>query len=164
MPRVAPRSRLDDLAAAATRAFGRTGYRRTRTDQVAADAGMAAGSLFNYVDSKEALFHLVFAHGFGELDADAVDLPMHAPPLDDTVALIDQGLARVVAWPNLAAALRVDDPADVRAELAAIVSDIYRTISEAWPMLAVLERCASDLPAVEAMYFGRGRRGRRTQL
>src|SRR5262249_4998849 len=71
---------------------------------------------------------------------------------------------RAAAWPHLVEAARVDDPADVRAELADIVSELYSTISSVWPLLAVIEKSARDLPELEAMYFGRRRRGRRTML
>ena len=55
------------IAIAATEIFWRRGYRGTRTADVAAGAGMSAGSLFTYVESKEAMFHLVFLHGLGLL-------------------------------------------------------------------------------------------------
>jgi AcrR family transcriptional regulator len=49
MSRLPASERLAAIAAAATEDFGRLGYRGTRTAEVAARAGMSAGSLFTYV-------------------------------------------------------------------------------------------------------------------
>ena len=40
---------------------------------------MSAGSLFTYVESKEALFHLVFLHGLGLLPEEPPVLPLSTP-------------------------------------------------------------------------------------
>jgi AcrR family transcriptional regulator len=163
MPRTQSSDRLTDIAAAATRVFGRLGYRRTRTADVATQAGLSTGGLFTYVDSKEALFHLVFVAGFGDLDAARTSLPLSAPPFDDTIELIRKGLANAMAVPTLTAAARRDAPADgddVRAELATIVAEQFANQTRAWPLIAVIERSAADLPPLEAIYFTRGRRGR----
>jgi AcrR family transcriptional regulator len=141
------------IAAAATDEFGRVGYRRTRTADVARRAGISSGSVFTYVQSKEALFHLVFLHGFGLVD-DETPLPIPTPEPGETVALIENGMRRIPA-PCMRAALKVDDPDDVAAEVRAIVEERYAIFDRYWPMLAVIERCAVDLPDLEAYYFGK---------
>ena len=156
MVRIDRADRLTALAGAATRVFGRQGYRGTRTADVAAEAGMSSGSVFTYVESKEALFHLVFEHGFGLLAETLPPLPIPTPAPGATVELITRYLRRLPA-PKLRAALGEDRPPDVRAELTAIVEERYDLISEVWPVLAVIERCARDLPELESMYFGRVR-------
>ena len=163
MPRVDRADRLSTLAEAATRVFGRQGYRGTRTADVAAEAGISAGSVFTYVESKEALFHLVFEHGFGLLAEGLPSLPRPTPEPGTTVELIGRHLRRVPA-PRLRAALDENRPADVRAELTAIVKERYDLISDVWPLLAVIERCARDLPELDAVYFGRVRSGYFAQL
>jgi AcrR family transcriptional regulator len=156
--------RLADVAGAATRVFGRLGYRRTQMAAVAAEAGLSTGAIYTYVASKEALFHLVFAFGFGVIGDPLPDLPIATPPFEATLQLIRDGLRTTVGTPRLRAALNDDSPADVRAELAAIVEERYASIEQVWPLLAVIERSAVDLPELEAFYFQRGRRGQLTQL
>jgi len=124
---------------------------------------MSAGALFNYVDSKEALFHLVFLVGFGELETVPV-LPLHVASADETIDLIKRGLRRAADAPQLAAAVRSDDPGDVAAELARIVAEMFAMLTRIWPLLAVIERSAADIPELETFYFGRGRTNRRKQL
>ncbi len=48
------------ILAAAERVFGQSGYAAATVDAVAAEAGVAKGSVYNYFKSKEALFHEVF--------------------------------------------------------------------------------------------------------
>ena len=158
MARATQTDRIADIAAAATREFGRLGYRRTQMASVAKQAGLSTGAIYTYVSSKEALFHLVFAVGFGKLQAEP-ELPVVAPPLGDTIALIADGLRKSVGSPGLRAALDDDAPADIRAEFTAIVEERYDSVANVWPLLAAAERCAVDLPELQELYFRRGRRG-----
>ncbi len=164
MKRPSRPDRLAHIARAATREFGRLGYRRTQMANVAGEAGVSAGAIYSYVESKEALFHLVFAYGFGRLDSDHSDRPLATPTMADTVKLIGQGLRKATATPRLSAALEADAPHDVRVELTAIVEEWYAAIEGVWPLLAVIERSAADLPDLEALYFQRGRPGYLAQL
>jgi AcrR family transcriptional regulator len=156
--RVPARDRLETIATAATQVFGRLGYRGTRTADVAREAGISSGSLFTYVESKEALFHLVFLHGFGLLAEGLPTLPLATPSPGGTVELIRQQLRNIPA-PRLRAAFDEARPPDARAELSGIVDERYTIIERVWPLLAVIERCALDLPELEAFYFGQARSG-----
>jgi AcrR family transcriptional regulator len=143
--------RLASLATAATESFGRLGYRGTRTADVAAKAGMSAGSLFNYVESKEALFQLVFRYGVGLLKKPPA-LPLATPGPGETVALVSKAL-RKTSLPRLGAALRGNEPADICQELHGIVEECYDLIDQHWPLFAVLERCAVELPELDAVWL-----------
>jgi AcrR family transcriptional regulator len=158
VPRIPPQERLKAVAGAATRVFGRFGYRGTRTADVAAAAGMSSGSIFTYVESKEALFHLVFLSGFGHLDDGVPALPLPTPAPGATVELIAQELRKIPA-PRLRAALAEHDPADIRSELHGIIEERYALIERLWPVLAVIERCAVDVPGLEDYYYARARVG-----
>jgi AcrR family transcriptional regulator len=164
MPRSTPPERLTEVALAATRVFGRLGYRRTHMSDVATQAGLSSGAVYTYVESKEALFHLVFAHAFGQFAGGVPSLPLATPAFAETLELIGQGLRKAAATPRLRAALDQADPGDVQAELTAIIEERYDMIERMWPVLAVIERCAVDLPELEALYYQRGRRGHLAQL
>ncbi len=139
-------------------AFGRHGYRGTRMADVGVAAGMSAGSVFNYVESKEALFHLVFTRAF-EADGDGPPtLPVPTPAPGRTAALIEAHL-RALPVPCLKAALADDHPADVGAELRGIVLERYTIQEDLWPVLAVIERCAAEIPDIEEFYYRRTRVG-----
>ena len=116
---------------------------------------MSSGLVFTYVESKEALFHLVFLHGFGASD-DITTLPLPTPAPGETVALISQHL-RKVGTPRLTAALDTRNPDDPQAELEAIIEERYDMLDALWPLLAVIERSAIDFPDLEDFYFRRAR-------
>src|SRR5580692_10996990 len=116
MPRPTASERLLKLARIATEDFGRLGYRGTKTADVAAGAGMSTGALFTYVESKEALFHLVFMHWFGMLTAGPPVLPVATPGPGETLAVIRAGLSHV-QMPRIQTALAEEHPADVAGEL-----------------------------------------------
>lgn len=125
---------------------------------VASEAGMSSGSVFTYVESKEALFHLVFLHGFGLLDDEALHLPLPTPEPGETVKVIEESL-RAVPIPALREALRRKQPIDIAAELRGVIEERYSIQERLWPVLAVIERCAVELPEIEEFYFGRTRVG-----
>jgi AcrR family transcriptional regulator len=160
---MASRARLDAVATAATQVFGRLGYQRTKTADVARAAGMSTGSLFTYVQTKEALFHLVFLHGFGLLGESMPTLPIATPEPGETVALIERELRRFPV-PRLRAATKAADPVDVMDEVRGIIEERYDMLDRLWPILAVIERCAIEMPEIEAFYFGRVRVGYHHQL
>jgi AcrR family transcriptional regulator len=161
MARVNVEARLLDITAAGRVLFGRLGYRRTRMAEVAAEAGLSSGAIYTYVESKEALFHLVLAVGFGfplaEITAPGLPLPTPAPTA--TLQLIDRSLKAQAPAPLLRAALHRDHPLDIREELGAIVAEQYAMIGRLSPVLSVIEACAIDLPELDELYFGRRRRG-----
>jgi AcrR family transcriptional regulator len=158
MPRVPASERMLELARAATAEFGRLGYRGTKTAEVATKAGISTGSLFNYVESKEALFHLVFLFGFEMTSERPPALPVATPAPGATLAVIEAGLAQV-QMPLMRAALSEDHPADVALELREIVEERYTLIEHYWPLIAVIERCAVEMPELEATWFGLTRAG-----
>jgi AcrR family transcriptional regulator len=163
MPRVPASDRLLEIVRVATEHFGRLGYRATKTADVAAKAGMSTGSLFTYVESKEALFHLVFLHWF-DMPSDRLPvLPVATPGPGETFGVIEAGLRRV-QMPRIRAALVEEEPADVAEELREIVEERYALIEHYWPLLAVIERCAAEMPELELAWFGQARAGTYEEL
>ena len=158
MPRLLATERLAALATAATEVFGRLGYRGTRTADVAAKAGMSAGSVFTYVESKEALFHLVFLYCL-RLLPESLELPLPTPAPGETAALFARTLQGTPVSSRLGEALAEDEPTDVAGELRGIVEEMYSALERAWPLLAVVERCAAEVPELETLWFGQGRAG-----
>jgi AcrR family transcriptional regulator len=158
MRRGDPADRLRQITEAGRQLLGTVGYHRTRMADVAAAAGVSAGSVYTYVTSKEALLHTVLTSSFASPSEAVPELPVTAPSLQVTLDAVRAGLTRDGATPALQAALHTDAPEDVRAELTGILEEMYSMISRLWPLLAVLERCASDIPAIHEFYFGGQRR------
>ena len=72
--------RRREILAAAEKVFSARGYAAARVDDVAAEAGLAKGSLYNYFRSKQELFTQVFYEAIAPDEADvdrilSADLP-----------------------------------------------------------------------------------------
>jgi AcrR family transcriptional regulator len=159
MARRTPDDRLQRLVECATAVFIEQGYRRTQMADIADAMGVAKGTLYLYVESKEALFDLVARCA----DADRPfpkppTLPIRTPKPGATLKYVRERLSKTQVPATLLAALgqqRVDDPG---AELEAIVRDLYDTVARNRFGLKVLDRSARDLPDLAALWF-EGTRG-----
>jgi AcrR family transcriptional regulator len=159
MARRTPDDRLERLVACATAVFIEQGYRRTQMADIAAAMGVAKGTLYLYVESKEALFDLVTRCADAEQPfAKPPTLPIRTPKPGGTIKYVRERLAKTQIPATLLAALgqsRVEDP---RAELETIVRDLYDTVAGNRLGLKVLDRSARDLPDLAALWF-EGTRG-----
>src|SRR5215470_11464974 len=130
MARRTPEDRLEQLVECATRIFIEQGYARTQMADVAAALGVAKGTIYLYVESKEALFDLVARY------ADAArpfekkpPLPVRTPRPGTTVKYVRERLAGSQIPHTLTTALARQRVGDVRAELDAIVRELYDTLA-----------------------------------
>lgn len=153
-----PPRRFDQIIAGALRVFGEKGYRRTQMADVAREMGLSAGTLYNYVSSKEALFHLVVDRAFLPDSASEPKFPVPTPSPRATVQRLRERLATEAAPPALAAALRRERVTNPRAELEAIVRELYALIERTWPAIVVLERSAIERPELAQVFYGEMRR------
>src|SRR5215813_8835459 len=96
MPRTPPPppARLEQLIVSAVKVFTARGYRRTQMADVAREMGVSPGTLYNYVESKEALFHLLIEHAFRrDPSTPPVTLPVPTPLPDATLQRLRERLA-----------------------------------------------------------------------
>jgi AcrR family transcriptional regulator len=160
MPRRAPPGRFQDLIEAATRVFIAQGYRRTQMIDVANAMGVAKGTVYLYVESKEALFDAVVRHADGPRPILApAELPLRTPPPATTLAEVERRLADEGALPVLAAALGRARVGDVRAELTAILAELYGALARHRVGIKLLDRCALDYPDLAKLWYRAGREG-----
>src|SRR5258708_36732729 len=106
MPRKRPGDRLDQLADAALTVFGRTGFRLAQMDDIAAEMGVAKGTLYGYVDSKEALFALALESIMRPGSLPLPPLPIPAPSEAELLARVRARVAELGALPALRKPLR----------------------------------------------------------
>jgi AcrR family transcriptional regulator len=138
--------------------FARRGYRRTQMADVAREMGVSAGNLYNYVDSKEALFYLVLRRMFGERPGERpLDLPVTGASVTVTSAWVAKRLDFVSDFPELEGALAAGRSASQDAEVEAIVGELYDVLARMRLGVDMIERSADDLPEL-AEVFGEVRR------
>ncbi len=158
MARTIPDRRLHDLVQAATDAFIAQGYRRTQMADVAAAMGLAKGTLYLYVESKEALFDLVVrsADREGPIELPP-ELPVPTPEPGATIEYVARALSERQAFPALQGALARRRAGNVRRELETILRELYETLARNRTGVKLIDRCAPDHPDLAALWFGRGR-------
>ena len=152
MPRPSKRERFDALVAAGLRVFAERGFNKAQMADVAAVMGVSQGTLYNYVESKEALFSLCLDRLLAP-DAPMPELPVHMPSQDDVLARLRARLEEVWALPRLEKALATRRPADVRAELAEIIEEGYDAIGSRRLAFDAIERSAREMPEIAELYF-----------
>ena len=160
MPRAIPDDRFQALIDAATGVFLEQGYRRTQIADVAARMGLAKGSVYTYVESKEALFDCVLRH------ADRPDrialpetLPVATPAPGATLEMVQCRLAEEGALPALVAALSRSRVGKIGAELEAVLGEIYDVLAHHRTGIKLLDRCAPDYPELAKLWHRGSREG-----
>src|SRR5262245_14257174 len=165
MPRSIPDDRVEQLVDCATAVFIERGYTLTQMADVAAALGVAKGTLYLYVESKEALFDLVARYADAPRPfAKKPSLPVRTPKPDATLRYVRERLAQSGVPPTLARVLdgkRVDD---VRAEFEAIIRELYDTLTANRLGIKLLDRSAPDYPELAALWFEGARGGLITLL
>jgi AcrR family transcriptional regulator len=155
-----PDDRLAHLVECATEVFIEQGYRRTQMADVAAALGVAKGTLYLYVESKEALLDLVVRSVDGERRPERPPvLPVRTPAPGATAAYVRERLAGSQVPPALAAALARTRVRDPRAELEAIVRELYALLARNRRAIKLIDRSARDLPELAALWFEGARGG-----
>lgn len=158
MPRAIPESRLQDLLECATRVFLEQGYRRTQIADVAAELGVAKGTVYLYVESKEALFDAAFRYADRVAPAASeVELPLRALDPEDLLRRVRRRQADEAVPPALAVALTRRDAADVRSELEQIVRALYALAHGHRTAIKLIDRCARDRPELAKVFYAGGR-------
>lgn len=98
--------RLEEIKAAATRHFFRTGYAGTDLRMIAKDLDMHAGSLYNYIESKQELLYLILLDGMTEIHSglesalEGVKGPKERLRAAILFHFLHHALRRYVSWTN----------------------------------------------------------------
>jgi AcrR family transcriptional regulator len=128
--------RLDAIVAAATGVFAEVGYRRTQMSDIARAAGISSGSLYNYVQSKEALFALVLERALDKDAPSPIDLPVPARSLTGTTTWLRQRLD-FREFPLLRSG---------STDIEGVIGEIYDVLASVADAVDVIEASARDVP------------------
>jgi AcrR family transcriptional regulator len=158
MPRRTPPDRVRDVARAACRVFIEKGYRKALMTDVGARLGLSHALLYRYVDSKEALFELALRYAVDPTQVPAIEIPVPTPPPGRALDLVQVWAAEQATFPVLAGALAAGHAEDAAEELAGIIGELYAFVEGNRRLLALIERCALDMPELYAFWFTQLRR------
>lgn len=146
--------RLRELVEAAFDVFCRQGYERSQVADVAKVMGVAVGTVYLYVESKEALFDLVVRHTAQEDPEwlDSIEIPAPTPAAGSTIEFLRAVFGREGQWPLLEAALKRKRAANPRAELENILREQYTLMRRHRRGLVLLMRSALEYPGLADVF------------
>jgi len=154
-----PARPVAEIAEAAAGVFMAKGYQAAGVSDVSAALGMSHGAVYTYAKSKEALLYLALLRLIRPGALDGLGTPVPAPTPEEIVALVDGWATDHSGLPALAAAsARRRRSRPVAEELGAIIDELYGFIEHNRQLLALVERCAPDLPELAQYYFVQRRR------
>jgi AcrR family transcriptional regulator len=159
MARAIPPERIGQLVEVATKTFIARGYRLTQMADVADALGLAKGTLYGYVESKEALFDAAvrFADGHAAPPAPS-ELPLPTPAPGTTLSYIRARLAAEAADMTLVLVARGELVIkNAEHELVSVLGDLYRRMARNRLAVKLIDRCAADYPELASVWFGEGR-------
>jgi AcrR family transcriptional regulator len=155
---------LAEIGRFGAQVFIEKGYRLALMSDVAEAVGVSHGLLYRYVENKEALFGVAVRSLTRPESLSDLKLPVATPGTDETVALAVDWIREWARVPRLSQARKRDRAEDVRTEFTGIIDEHYAAVVAVSPVLALVERCASDLPELHAAWYGRARRSGQVQL
>ena len=160
MARRMPEDRLEQLVEAAARVFIDQGYARTQMADVADALGVAKGTLYLYVESKDALFDLTARYVDAPQPFETRPaLPVPTPKRGATVKYVRERLAHNQAPATLVKGLARKRVTDVRTELEAIARELYEIVARNRRGIKLLDRSARDHPELASLWFEGARSG-----
>lgn len=155
-----PPDRIEQLVSVATDVFIAQGYARTQISDVAQALGVGKGTIYLYVESKEALLDLALRFADAPRPfAEPPELPVRTPRPGETVRFVREQLARQGVPSTLASARRRRRPGDAVAELEAIVRELYDLLARNRRSLKLVDRSAPDHPEIAELWFAGARAG-----
>ncbi len=126
---------------------------------VAKALGVAKGTLYGYVESKDALFDAAVRYADGLEPLPPPDaLPIRTPAEGATIDYIRQRVASEAA--ELALSRVLGDALIIESrhdELSAVLGDLYDRLARHRFTIKLVDRCASEFPELADVWFGQGR-------
>ena len=159
MARLSPADRFAHLLDAALTVFADRGVHRARMADVAQEMGVSPGTLYNYVESKDALFFLLLEHGLSSQKAELPPaLPVPTPPEGVLFARLDEKVLTYTRIEPLERALATSATTDGSAEFRHIVTTLYDKVASNRRWVDLLERSSADSPEVAHLFLIQVRR------
>ena len=157
MARRIPENRFDELVRAATEVFIARGYRLTQMSDIAEAVGVAKGTLYGYVESKEALLWvcLLGADQAGPIPLPET-LPIPTPPQGQMGLRVKDALNAEQAQPILSEALERDRAEDPVEEMGKVFGELFDLVFANRHRIKLLDRCL-DHPELANLWQTQGR-------
>jgi len=160
MTRKRPDDRMKLLVEAGTEVFiTAQGYERTQMEDVAKRLGVSKGSLYLYVESKEALFDLCvrFADETGREELNELSLPYRAASGEVTLGYVQARLAEEPSFQEMLAILLGEHSPHPAGDLERLIRIMYRALYANRKAIKLVEAAAGDHPRLSGIWYPNAR-------
>jgi AcrR family transcriptional regulator len=145
--------RLLQVIDGAGRVFARLGYKRALMSDIAAEAGVALGTLYRYAHTKEELFELALRRGFGGRPQELWTSTRSSLGFEESVyQFVREQLAEHGRLPALEAALSQPAPEDALDELTLIAGELYDIQDRFHLGIRMLDRSSWEWPQLSTLF------------
>src|ERR1051326_8875544 len=153
MSRQRPSDGFQRLLDAGLETFAKNGLAATRMSDVAESMGVSAGTLYQYVESKDALFFVLVDRGLSQQPLSLpTELPVKAPSKEKILERLAEQMGEHGRRVRFEAALMAKAPKDARAELVGIVDELWEFTARTRRWVDVIERSAPEMPEIAQMF------------
>ncbi len=135
---------LTEIAEASLNHISRYGFKQTQMSDVAKAIGISAGTLYLYVENKEALLALASAFLLIKSELEDAPLPFKAVPRERLAKLFAETAESLAKWPTLDRAI-VDKTSDPE-RFKAVGYEMFDLMVENHRAIWFLDRLAFELP------------------
>jgi len=151
--------RVKELIRCATEVFCTYGYKQTQMTDIAKAMGVAAGTLYLYVESKEALFDFAVRYGIeNNVEHLPTSFPITTPKTGSTITFLKKILSEQAQWPKLTEALTKTQSENPRKELLDIIQELYSLMLDKRWGLFLIARSAVDFPELTEIFINKLRK------
>jgi AcrR family transcriptional regulator len=133
---------LSEIANTAVSYITRNGFKQTQMAGLAKEIGVSAGTLYTYVENKDALLNLATTYLLREEDLPDLELPVRAVPADAIIEQFIETAAKWAQWPVLKKAIAETDTS--QDTLRAVGRELYGLIRKYWRSILLLDRLANE--------------------
>lgn len=148
------RERLEQLIHSGVKLFARQSYNNIHMAQIAQDMKVAPGTLYLYVESKQALFDFLISYTFkSAIDLQKVNLPIKSTRTGTTSALLKKLYLERNAYAFIEEALERKSVKDIRAEFEGILRKFYRLFVEYRHGIGIIMASAVDFPEFQEFFY-----------
>jgi AcrR family transcriptional regulator len=165
-PRVVPKNRVADIVRAAIQVFGNKGFRLARMEDIAEEAGVSAGTLYNHFKNKVHLFSYVLQNGIPEEDAPS---PLAEKAIieneKEMLKMMRRRLRVESRFRSIDRLLRKrKKDIDLERELTEILEEWWGLYESNRVQIIIAERSLSEFPEMERIYVKYGPRQQLDQI
>ncbi len=146
--------RLEQLIHSGIKLFARQSYNNIHMAQIAHDMKVAPGTLYLYVQSKQALFDFLLNYTFkGETDLGKVVLPIKMTRTGSTSALLERLYLERNPYGFIEEALKRKSVKDIRAEFDGILREFYQVFVKYRHGIGIIMASAVDFPEFYEFFY-----------